>query len=275
MLLDFGSTVSSLNERLWGGELGYPRRVPRVHVSLVWLNLARDTEFKVGPIDHIDPRLDGVLGTDILASASVTLDYRHRIVWISDGQTFCSDDVLAALGWLRFDVASFYRGVSYNSKPITAGQRVVLNMPVIPFQIGEVTGQGVLDTGFDDSRRPGGVIPNEQFIAAIEKSGHILIDSGLPVPFDTCQPSYRPMVRPQRVSESMRFSVGQKGALVTSSLRPRMWVLDGQEWDACGGFTAPFKFPAAILGPSFLEDFGLVVFDAPRSAIWVAKNQSR
>jgi hypothetical protein len=243
-MLDYGATKSSLRARA-PSELGY---IVKASTSLPF---AGQQEFLTR---NADAETDAIIGTDLLAHLTVSLDGDKAALSTSPADAAH----LEADGFVPLNQRGFFSpdrvGVA-KDRP---------NVPVVFADIGGVRTWAQIDTGYDDDLYPHSIDINQALYNALAARGVPLTREGF-VTVKTCVGTES---RPVYSSQAALAITNETGAPVTQTTR---YTLIVKQANPCGGIGSRAT-PAAQLGASFLRLFGGIVFDPQAERVWIKKN---
>jgi len=243
-MLDYGATKSSLRAKT-PAELGL---IVKASTSLPF---AGESFFLTR---RADAGTDAILGTDLLAHLTITLEGTTATLSTSPADA----THLKADGYIPLDQRGFFspdRRRVANDRP---------NVPVAFVSIGGVKTWAQIDTGYDDDLFPHSLDINQALYNELVAQGVPLTREGF-VTIRTCA-GYES--RPVYSSPQKLMITDQTGAPVTETARYSLIVKPA---NPCGGIGARLG-PAAQLGASFLRLFGAIVFDPQAERVWIKRN---
>ena len=114
----------------------------------------------------------GLIGTDLLSDAIVTIDYAGGRLHRSGQAAFCRGDQLRQAGFRALSTRGYY-GTNPSSLhcPAAPSRSGCPNIPTVPVRIGTTTAVAQIDTGFDDSRFPPSININRALLRQLQGAG--------------------------------------------------------------------------------------------------------
>jgi hypothetical protein len=202
----------------------------------------------------------GMIGTDLLATHVVTIDYGRSLLHRAERDRFCSDAVLRRAGFLAASTGGYY-GTNATARP---------NIPTIPIRIGGVSAVAQIDTGYDDGVHPPSLNINTAFLRRLQGVGVPL--RALPaadLSLSTCVPGVRERVAAYRLAPPVTVDfLGLTGEPVRSEPGVTLFVKDTPPAARrCGGI-GTWSEPAGQLGASFFASQDALIVDPFRQRVW-------
>ena len=214
-------------------------------------------------------RQAGLIGTDLLRDAIVTLDYGGGRLHRSSRQEFCPDATLRQAGFRPLSTADYYSsdpaGLGCPAAPQTSG---CPNIPTIPVRIDGAQAVAQIDTGYDDGRYPPSMNINRAFLRQLQTAGVGL--ERLPqadLSLSTCTGVAEPVLAYRLPAEAGVELVGSGGQAVRRLSGVTLFLKDTPAAArTCGGI-GTWNNPAAQLGASFVNT-GTLVVDPFSQRVW-------
>ena len=264
MLLDTATTISVVDAQTFRLKpesattlAGSSFPTLQSHTFRVWNQRADDPYTPGG-------RAMGLIGTDILASRTVTFHF-DAVPRIAVGSERCDPRRLEAAGFAAIE----QRG-NYPADPRLAPPQP--GIPVVYLRIGPVTAVAKVDTGLGEPRTlPRGIIGiNDALLRQLRNAGVMLTEAGTFSRLDC---------RGNRVAEPLWRVDGLPLAIVDHDGRalfeygpPLLRVLAPVSAQCGGGLTA-IATPLALIGPAYLLRWGTTIFDGPNGLVWLARQR--
>lgn len=274
-LLDYGSDGSSLSPTTFLGGRG-PTPLPGSSDRFAGFDFfGLWGPLRLAPQDHSSIRAvvpqAGLLGTDVLANAVLTLDGEQALLRWAPPETFCRDATLRAAGFVPVSSRAYFgpsaRGLTCPAAPRRGG---CPNIPTVPVRIGSVTAVAQLDTGYDDSRFPGSVNINPALLQRLQQAGIRL--QRLPeadLTLSTCTGVSEP-VTAWRLPAGAGFEIlGDDGPPALRTPDATLFVKATPAGAAACGGIGTWSQPAAQLGASFITAQRAAIFDPFTARIWL------
>ena len=244
-LLDTGATGNAVDAATFGATPG--TTIPRLDFALpspasAAFNAEDMRGYRAPPGGQI-----GRIGTSILSKRVVALHYDPAGAFAIIGETPCDPKGLVAAG-----VPGSYAARTADLKPGTP------NVPAVFVRIGSVQVPAQIDTGFADQLDPGLVQINAAMLAALRNSG-VKMQRAVGRTTLGCDGSG---VNEHWQIDTERLRIGR------STYKPPL--LEVKSDPSCGGI-ATFPLPWAQLGASWLNVWGITVFDGPGERIWLGR----
>jgi len=212
----------------------------------------------------------GLIGTDLLSTHVITLDYANGLLRRATAKGFCSDGELRRAGFLPLSSRDYYGSSSADLRCPAAPRRGGCpNIPTIPVWIGSVTAVAQVDTGYADSLQPPSMNINQALLERLERAGVPLIrvpDADLSL--SSCVRGEVERVLAYRLSAGSAVElVGSNGSAVRRLPGVTLFLKDSPAAiKSCGGI-GTWSEPAAQLGASFVND-GTLVVDPFSQRLW-------
>jgi hypothetical protein len=298
MVLDFGATLSTITPGNFQGVAeGQPAPEPLPGQPDLWAGFVffgpwDPVRLQPQPAPAVQARAAaaaggwplaqaGVLGTDLLSSATWTLDYAGASLWRAPAGRGCGDAALRAAGFTALSTAGAYASDARTLSCPADGGPGCGNIPTVPLRIGPLTVPAQLDTGYDDSRQPGAININGALFDALRTAGVALRPRpDIALQLSTCVAGVSERIDAWQLAPAAgaraRAGAGAGVAFVDVDGRPvqrgpREVTLFVKRTPAaaavCGGI-GTWRQPAAQLGASFVAGGALVV-DAARGRVWL------
>jgi hypothetical protein len=213
----------------------------------------------------------GMIGTDLLATHVVTIDYGRSLLHRAEPERFCSDAVLRRAGFQAASTGGYY-GVHAAALtcPAAGRARGCPNIPTIPIRIGGVSAVAQIDTGYDDGVHPPSLNINTAFLRRLQAAGVPL----RPLPeanltLSTCVPGVRERVAAYGLAPSVTVDfLGLTGEAVRSEPGVTLFAKDTPpEARRCGGI-GTWSEPAGQLGASFFASQDALIVDPFHQRVW-------
>ena len=213
----------------------------------------------------------GLIGTDLLASHVITIDYGRSLLHRAERDRFCADAVLRRAGFLAASTAGYY-GPEAASLTCPAAARTgrCPNIPTIPIRIGNVAAVAQIDTGYDDGVHPPSLNINTAFLRQLRAAKVAL----RPVPaadlsLSTCVRGVREPVTAYRLAPPLALEfLGLTGSAVRSEPGVTLFVKNTPAAArSCGGI-GTWSEPAGQLGASFFSSQDALIVDPFTQRVW-------
>ena len=212
----------------------------------------------------------GLIGTDLIRTHVLTLDYANGLLHRSSRETFCGDDELKQAGFRPLSSREYFgetqRVLRCPAAPQTGS---CPNIPSIPVRIGEVEAIAQVDTGYDDGLHAPSLNLNRAWFEQLQAAGVAL--ERMPaadLSLSSCVPNQTERVLAYRLPVGSRVElVGSDGQPVRSVAGVTLYLKDSPAViRRCGGI-GTWQKPAGQLGASFVND-GTLVVDPFSQRLW-------
>ena len=212
----------------------------------------------------------GLIGTDLIRTHVLTLDYANGLLHRSSRETFCGDDELKQAGFRPLSSREYFGETQRLLRCPAAPQTGSCpNIPSIPVRIGKVEAIAQVDTGYDDGVHAPSLNINRAWFEQLQEAGVAL--ERLPaadLSLSSCVPNQTELVLAYRLPVGSRVElVGSDGQPVRSVARVTLYLKDSPAAiRRCGGI-GTWQKPAGQLGASFVND-GTLVVDPFSQRLW-------
>ncbi len=274
-VVDLGSDGSAISPGtfLGGGRpapaAGTADRFERVDFFGPWGPLRLSVQDHAG-IRGLLPQA-GIIGTDLLASHVVTIDYGRSLLHRAERDRFCSDAVLRRAGFRAASTGGYYgTNAAALTCPAAARARGCPNIPTIPIRIGGVAAVAQIDTGYDDGLHPPSLNINPAFLRRLQAAGVPLRPlPGASLSLSTCVPGVRERVTAYGLAPPLTVDfLGLAGRPVRSEPGVTLFVKETPPAARrCGGI-GTWSRPAGQLGASFFASQDALIIDPFRQRVW-------
>lgn len=212
-------------------------------------------------------RQAGLIGTDLLHAHVITLDYGGGLLHRAVPAAFCRDEVLRRAGFRPLSSRDYYGFNPAELRCPAAPRRPCPNIPTIPVRVGTASAVAQVDTGYDDSRRPG-VNINRAWLNQLQAAGVPLRrDPPGDISLSTCTGVSEP-VRAYRLGAGTALELMGEDDRPVRRLQEITLLLKDTPAAArpCGGI-GTWDRPAAQLGASSVND-GTLAVDPVGQRLW-------